>query len=303
MLKNGILLIDKPAGPSSAGVVGKVKRILGARKVGHLGTLDPFASGLLPLGINDGTKVAHIFLGAEKSYAGVLTLGVETDTQDCTGRVLQVRDVPSVDERTLENLHDAFTGVLSQVPPMFSALKRNGVRLYRLARQGQSVPRTAREVKIERLRLWKNDAAEVEFELTCSKGTYVRALAADMGKFLGCGAHLKSLRRLSCGRLNLNQSVSLDELQALKDQGKLPLIPLNRALDHIRQILIDPALLFRLRLGQQDVLTRLGLPEEGEEMVRLSDGAGNLAALVCWDPGGRSGRWRLFRVFSPAGDG
>src|SRR3990167_75797 len=143
-MDSGILLIDKPEGPSSAQVVQKVKGILGAKKVGHLGTLDPFASGLLPLGINDGTKIADLFLTAQKSYSGVVALGVETDTQDSTGKVLAVRDVPSLSEETVENLQKAFTGTLTQTPPMYSALKRGGVRLYKLARQGQNVPRPPR---------------------------------------------------------------------------------------------------------------------------------------------------------------
>ncbi|MCZ6452145.1 MAG: tRNA pseudouridine(55) synthase TruB, partial [Deltaproteobacteria bacterium] len=139
-MESGILLIDKPEGPSSARVVQKVKMILGARKVGHLGTLDPFASGLLLLGINEGTKIAQIFLNSQKGYTGIITLGAETDTQDLTGRVLQVRGVPRLGDEDLEKLKAAFTGSLRQVPPMFSALKRSGQPLYRLARQGRSVP-------------------------------------------------------------------------------------------------------------------------------------------------------------------
>jgi len=126
---SGILLVDKPEGPSSAQVVQKVKNILGVKKAGHLGTLDPFASGLLPLGINDGTKIADIFLTAQKSYSGVIALGVETDTQDSTGKVIEKREVPCLDENEIERLQEAFTGTLAQTPPMYSALKRGGVRL------------------------------------------------------------------------------------------------------------------------------------------------------------------------------
>lgn len=297
-MQSGILLIDKPEGPSSAQVVQRVKTILGAKKVGHLGTLDPFASGLLPLGVNEGTKIADIFLSAPKSYSGVVALGVETDTQDATGKVLEVCEVPGFGEPEIERLREAFTGTLQQVPPMFSALKKAGVRLYRLARRGQSVPRAPREVKIERLRLWKMGASELGFEVSCSKGTYIRTLAADMGRFLGCGAHLKSLRRFSCGRLTLDQAVELKALESLKQSGnKIPVLSLNQALGHLRQIRLDERLLSRLRRGQQEALVGLGFPAEGEKMVRVVDSLGNLVALAHWVDGSVAKRWRLFRVF------
>jgi tRNA pseudouridine55 synthase len=145
-MPSGLLLVDKPEGPTSAHVVERVKRILGAKKVGHLGTLDPFASGLLPLGIDDGTKIAEIFLTAQKSYQGVIALGVETDTQDSTGKVIETREVPVLADPELEKLRQAFSGALMQTPPMFSALKKDGVRLYRLARKGQTVDRAPREI-------------------------------------------------------------------------------------------------------------------------------------------------------------
>jgi len=296
---SGILLVDKPEGPTSAQVVQKVKRMLGAKKVGHLGTLDPFASGLLPLGVNDGTKIADIFLNAPKSYSGVVALGVETDTQDATGKVLGVADVPSLGDQEIERLRAAFTGTLQQIPPMFSALKQSGVRLYRLARRGQSVPRSPREVKIEQLRLWKMGARELGFEVACSKGTYIRTLAADMGKFLGCGAHLKSLTRLSCGRLTLDRAVSLAELETLKERGeKIPMLSLNQALEHLREVRLEERFLSRLRRGQQEVLVALGRPKEGEKMVRVVDSEGSLVALAHWVEGGTGRPWRLFRVFA-----
>ncbi|MBI2987421.1 MAG: tRNA pseudouridine(55) synthase TruB [Deltaproteobacteria bacterium] len=294
---SGILLVDKPEGPSSAQVVQRVKKILGAKKVGHLGTLDPFASGLLPLGINDGTKIADLFLTAQKSYSGVIALGVETDTQDSTGKVLEVRDVPSLTRSDLEKLQEAFTGTLTQTPPMYSALKKGGVRLYRLARQGRSVPRSPREIKIDRLRLWCLGPAEVGIEVTCSKGTYIRTLAADMGQFLGCGAHLKSLRRFSCGPLTLERAVPLSDVETLREQGKLPVISLNQALAFLREFRLADHLLPRLRMGQQEMLRGLPGPEEGECTIRLLDAQGSLVALARWLEGVPKGRWRLFRVF------
>lgn len=294
---SGILLIDKPEGPSSAQVVYRVKRILGANKVGHLGTLDPFASGLLPLGIHEGTKVAPIFLNAPKSYTGVVALGVETDTQDATGKVLEVRDVPVLSDKEIEGLQAAFTGTLWQTPPMYSAIKKAGVRLYRLARKGQTVPRARREIKIERLRLWRFGSRELGFELSCSKGTYVRALAADMGAFLGCGAHLKSLRRLSCGHLTVERAISLSDLEALKDNGEIPLLSLSQTLNYLRAVCFEERLLSGLRKGQQEVLLELGTPKGEETTVRLVDSRDNLVALVEWEDDPTGGRWRLLRVF------
>jgi tRNA pseudouridine55 synthase len=295
---SGILLIDKPEGPTSAQVVGRVKRLLGAKRVGHLGTLDPFASGLLPLAINEATKIAQLFLAAPKSYTGVIALGAETDTEDSTGRVVEVREVPSLGEREIEDLEKAFTGTLRQTPPMFSAIKQGGVRLYDLARKGQSVPRTPREIRIERLRLWKLSPAELGFEVTCSKGTYIRTLAADMGRFLDCGAHLKSLRRLSCGYLKLEQAVPFTEIERLKDRGELPLLSLNQVLKDLREICLDNGSLSQIRMGRQEAVARLGAPEGGEQYMRLVDAKGDLVALAQWAEETTGGRWRLFRVFA-----
>ncbi len=267
--------------------------------MGHLGTLDPFASGLLPLAINEGTKIAEFFLRAPKSYAGVIRLGVETDTQDSTGRAVKVCDVPPLGPEQLNNLQTAFTGILKQVPPMFSALKKSGVRLYELARQGVSVPRSPREINIKELRISKVDHTELAFEVTCSKGTYIRTLAADMGSFLGCGAHLKSLRRLACGPLTLDQAISPGEVQILKTElGKVPLLSLNEALRHLRAFRMSHAFFSRLRMGQQDVLAGLGAAETKEEIVRLVDESGNLAALAHWTVGVTGEAWRLLRVFA-----
>jgi tRNA pseudouridine55 synthase len=287
--ESGILLIDKPEGPSSTHVVGRAKAVLGARKVGHLGTLDPFASGLLLLGINEGTKVADIFLNAPKSYRGVLVLGVETDSQDLTGTIMHVHPVPPIGDRELDVVRQKFTGDLEQIPPMFSALKKGGVRLYRLARQGKEIPRTPRHIRIEALELRKLQGAEIEFEVTCSRGTYVRTLAADIGKFLGCGAHLKSLRRTACGQLSVERAVPFDDLEQPGAKKKVPLLPLESALSHLRAFTWDTRRLCRVRQGQQEVLGQIGKPLKNEELVRVVDPRGHLVALAEWNeeiPGG-----------------
>ncbi|HEY6366420.1 MAG TPA: tRNA pseudouridine(55) synthase TruB [Candidatus Binatia bacterium] len=296
MTDSGLLLVDKPAGPSSAQVVHQIKVLLGAKKVGHLGTLDPFASGLLLLGINEGTKIADLFLHASKSYRGIMVLGVETDSQDATGKILQVCPVPSIAAAELRNLEQQFLGDLQQVPPMFSALKRQGVPLYRLARQGKEVPREPRAIRIEKLQLNPLTGDEIELELTCSRGTYVRTLVADMGKFLGCGAHLKSLRRMACGHLTVDQSVTLNELERL-DSKEVRLLALEKALEPLQAIIWDNRLVSRLRLGQQEVLRDLDKPVGGEKLARILGPRGSLVALVEWIEEIPRGRWRLIRVF------
>jgi tRNA pseudouridine55 synthase len=297
MTQSGILLIDKSEGPSSAQVVSRVKKLVQAKKVGHLGTLDPFASGLLLIGINEGTKIADIFLGGTKSYRGVMALGVETDSQDITGKVVRERSVPSIGETDLRSLEEKFTGELQQVPPMFSALKKQGVRLYRLARQGKEIPREPRSVKVEALRINKVADAELEFEVTCSRGTYVRTLAADMGQALGCGAYLKSLRRMACGHLKVEQSVTMDELERQFGRDSIPLISLRVALNPMRMVDWDGRVLARLRLGQQHVLAQIGDRREAERLVGIVDPRGELAAIAEWTEDLPQGRWRLFRLF------
>lgn len=297
MIKSGILLIDKPEGPSSAQIVHRVKKILQAKKVGHLGTLDPFASGLLLIGVNEGTKIADIFLSGAKSYRGVMVLGVETDSQDGTGKVVSERAVPSVSDKELRSLEAKFTGEQQQVPPMFSALKKDGVRLYQLARQGKEIPREPRAIRIDALQIKKISASELEFTVTCSRGTYVRTLAADMGQSLGCGAHLKSLRRTACDHLKIEQSVGIEELEQRCAKGAVPLISLGAALGHLRSMTWQSRLLSRLRLGQQEVLGQIGKAREGEKIVAIVDPRGQLAALAEWMNDTAEGRWRLFRVF------
>jgi tRNA pseudouridine55 synthase len=298
MHRSGLLLVDKPEGPSSASIVHKAKTVLGAKKVGHLGTLDPFASGLLVLGVNDGTKIADIFLRAPKSYRGVMTLGVQTDSQDTTGNVIDVRNVPPVSEHDLRALEQQFSGDLQQTPPMFSALKKDGMRLYKLARQGREVPREPRAIRIDAIHLRKINSDEIELDVTCSRGTYVRTLASDIGNVLGCGAHLKTLRRLSCGHLSLSQAVRMEDLNESAASKDHLLLPLATALSPLRAISWEHSRLSRLRLGQQEILRQIGKPCADAELVRITDLRGDLVALVRWAEDVNGGGWRLSRVFN-----
>jgi tRNA pseudouridine55 synthase len=298
--RSGILPIDKPEGPSSAQVVHRVKNMLGAKKVGHLGTLDPFASGLLLIGINEGTKIADIFLGGVKTYRGVIALGIDTDTQDATGKIVMERPVPPLSAAQLRELERRFTGELTQVPPMFSALKKDGVRLYRLARQGKEVPREPRRIRIDALEVAPLGARELEFQTTCSRGTYVRTLAADMGRELGCGAHLKTLRRTACDHLTIENAFTLEELERRCAAGAAPLLPLRDALSHLPAVVWQSRLLSRLRLGQQELLAQIGRPRGCESMMSILDPRGALAALAQWTEETPGGCWRLYRVFQSA---
>ncbi len=296
--QSGVLLIDKPVGPSSAQVVHRVKTIIGAKKVGHLGTLDPFASGLLLLGVNEGTKIADIFLSGAKRYVGVMALGIETDTQDGTGKVIQTRAVAPLDAAQLAALASKFTGDLKQIPPMFSALKKDGVRLYQLARQGKEIAREARAIRIDALSLRQLSATEIELDVTCSRGTYVRTLAADMGHELGCGAHLKTLRRMACDHLCVERALTPDHLAETCAVGPAPLVSLRSALSHLPAMVWQSRLLSRLRMGQQEVLAELGQPRAGEKLLAILDSRNGLAALVEWSTEDvAAGRWRLVRLF------
>jgi tRNA pseudouridine55 synthase len=213
---DGVLLLDKPRGLSSNQALQQAKRLLQACKAGHTGSLDPLATGLLPLCFGEATKLSQFLLEAEKRYWAVFRLGITTTTLDGEGDVVQTRAV-TVDRRELEQALDAFRGDIEQVPPMYSAIKRDGRPLYELARAGVEVEREPRTVTIHELTLRSFEGDRVELEIHCSKGTYVRTLAHDLGERLGCGAHVAELRRLAVGQLNLERAVTLDALEALSE--------------------------------------------------------------------------------------
>jgi tRNA pseudouridine55 synthase len=213
---NGVLLLDKPAGMTSNQALQQAKRLLFARKAGHTGSLDPIATGLLPLCFGEATKLSRFVLDSDKRYAAVVQLGVETTTFDAEGEVVARRPV-AVERHRLEHVLNEFRGEIEQVPPMYSAIKRGGRPLYELARAGIEVERETRRVVIREidLKVFADDC--VTLEIVCSKGTYVRSLAHDLGRRLGCGAHLAQLRRLAVGSLTLDRAVTLDTLAALPD--------------------------------------------------------------------------------------
>ena len=292
----GILLIDKPEGVTSAGVIRALKPRLGSAKVGHLGTLDPFASGLLPLCLGEATKVARYLLVEEKAYEGTIRLGSATDTLDRTGTPVETASVPCLGAADLAAVAARFTGRQQQVPPMYSALKRDGVPLYKLARRGVEVERAAREITIDRLELVLGDRERIDFRLACSKGTYVRVLAADIGRALGTVAHLERLRRTRVGAFRVDDAATVDGLLAASENGPLPVVAVRDALASYATFVAAPDALDRLRRGQQESLARLPQPRTAGETALLVDDGGNVAGVI--EAAGAGPAWRLVRLLA-----
>src|SRR5215475_11642278 len=210
---DGVLLVDKAEGMTSHDVVALVRRKLQVRKVGHCGTLDPIATGLLLITVGRGTKIQDLLMSEDKEYAGTFVLGVTTDTQDRQGQVIQQRPVPVLDENQVRAAFEKFRGDFYQTPPMVSAKKHGGVPLYKLARQGKVVEREPRFVHVYRYTIDQIALPDVDFSVLCSKGFYVRTYAHDIGDALGCGAHLKSLRRTKSGRFDVANAITVDEIK------------------------------------------------------------------------------------------
>ena len=250
-----LLVVDKPSGPSSFTVVKRVRALLGKRreKIGHGGTLDPFASGVLPICVGEGTKVLAFLLDADKSYEAQIRFGVETDTLDVTGQVLAQRPVGDLSASAIEQALAGFRGPIEQVPPMYSALKRDGRPLYSYARAGQTVERVARKVTIHELEMVVFEGPDrARLRIRCSKGTYIRSLAADLGARLGVGAHLTELRRTSSGPFRIEQAITLDELAARVADGRpLPSLSMLEALAHLPRVLVDEVQALVLARGQR----------------------------------------------------
>jgi tRNA pseudouridine55 synthase len=256
---DGALLLDKPTGASSNFVLQRAKKLLEGRKAGHAGTLDPLASGLLIALFGEATKFAGMLLDSEKEYLATLKLGETTATGDAEGEILQTRAV-SVTEQDLRAVLDRFRGEIEQVPPMHSALKREGVPLYKLARRGETVAREARRVRILELELTGFQAPLADLRVRCSKGTYIRTLAEDIGAALGTGAHLAGLRRTGSGRFRVEDAVTLPALEALTlPVRRQRLLPVDSLLSQLPRVELDAAAEVRLRNGQ--ALQLAALPE------------------------------------------
>lgn len=248
---DGVLLLNKPGGMTSNRALQLARRLLDAAKAGHTGTLDPMATGLLPLTFGEATKFSADLLDADKSYRATLRLGVTTTTGDADGEVVESRPV-SVDDAALTDVLSRYTGNIEQVPPMYSALKKDGRPLYELARAGVEVERKARRVRIDQLVLVERAGDDVVLDVSCSKGTYVRTLAEDIGRELGCGAHLVALCRNRVGSLTLENGVTLDELEAMPTEARRERVqPADALLASLPSVTLDEALATRFRHGQR----------------------------------------------------
>lgn len=256
---NGVILLDKPVSYSSNDALIKVKRLLWAAKAGHTGTLDPFATGLLPLCFGEATKFSHDLLEADKTYLTELELGIRTSTGDTEGEVLETKPV-TLELSQIEAVLSQFRGKILQVPPMYSALKRDGKALYEYARQGITLEREARPVEIFELELLDYQAPILSLRVCCSKGTYIRVLGEDIGAALGCGAHLRSLRRTKVANLDLQHAVTMDYLESLSEsQCQQLLAPVDTLLNTFPLLNLPDELVQRILHGQRLNLFKSGL--------------------------------------------
>lgn len=217
---NGIIIVNKEPGFTSFDVVAKLRGICRQRKIGHTGTLDPAATGVLPVCLGSGTKLCDMLTDKEKEYVAELLLGVRTDTQDTTGQILSTQEVTAT-EQQIREVCAGFVGEYDQIPPMYSALKVNGKKLYELAREGKVIERKARHVCIHELEILEINLPVVTMRVSCSKGTYIRTLCEDIGNVLGCGGTMQSLRRTKVGPFTIDQALTLDRIQALRDEDRL----------------------------------------------------------------------------------
>ena len=271
----GILLLDKPLGLTSNDALQRIKRLYRAAKAGHTGSLDPLATGLLPVCLGAATKFSAFLLDADKRYRVRVRLGVTTTTADAEGEVVETRPVVGIDEARVRAVLEQFLGLIDQLPPMYSAIKQGGERLYKLARQGVEVERATRPIHIFSLDLLACELPEIELDVHCSKGTYVRTLAEDIGRELGCGGHVSQLRRTGVGPYaeNVVEFITLDQVRDLADQegaaARLDalLLPLDSALGHWPAVRLSADAAFYLQQGQAVLVPQA--PTEG--LVRLYD--------------------------------
>jgi tRNA pseudouridine55 synthase len=283
---DGLLIVDKPEGMTSLSVVRELKRRFNIKKAGHIGTLDPFATGVLPIAMNEGTKLIPFLREEPKEYEAVLKLGEETGTDDFTGEVLHRKDWEGVTPETIHTVFRTFQGKIRQIPPMFSAIKLQGRPLYRLARKGIEVDRKEREVEIFDIQVLECALPQVRFKVLCSKGTYIRALGRDIGRRLGCGAHLIHLRRVRSGSFAIKEAISWKSLKNLsKAQDFFPwLISLREALANLPEMIGDEHLVKMVRDGKgmavRDLLTRTLPAFEKGEWLKMSSSEQELVAIL-----------------------
>jgi tRNA pseudouridine55 synthase len=288
---NGLLVIDKHASITSARAVAIVKKLCCVRKVGHTGTLDPFATGVLICCMNKATKLATFLLQGNKKYFAVLHLGVETDTQDSTGTIISTSDRVEFSEEAIRDVFDKFIGTVEQLPPVYSALKHKGVPLHKLARSGKAVSKPPRRVHISSVEIKEIALPLVHFEITCSAGTYVRTLCSDIGKHLGCGGHLKALRRIESSGFAIEDALTLSELETLTQSKSMPQLLADRivgmadALPDVPEIFVNGVLEEKILNGNPLSIKDLTpvKTENRKSILKAVDSNRDLLAILSYD--------------------
>ncbi len=281
---HGFVVIDKPENMSSARVVSHVKRTLDAKKVGHAGTLDPFATGVMICCVNRATRLARFFLGGDKKYEALLHLGIETDTQDATGHIISEDRVPNCSESKIQAVFRSFTGPLQQMPPVYSALKHKGIPLYKHARRGKPIQKPARQIVVQALHITDIQLPYIRFEVTCSAGTYVRTLGADIGNALGCGGHLKTLRRTQSSGFAIADAMTLEvfEERAAAETFSRYAVGMTEALETMPERTADKELKSKIVNGvpltQKDVI--LGKSADKGNFIKIIDANRELLAVI-----------------------
>lgn len=294
---SGVLLIDKPQGMTSQQVVSKVKYLLksdmhDSKKAGHTGTLDPMATGLLPICLGEATKFSHYQLDAVKSYQAIIKLGEQTDTGDAEGEIIATSPVPHVTQAMLQSVTEQFLGEIMQVPPMYSALKKDGKKLYELAREGIEVERTARPLTIYKLSLTLLSDQQLQLNVTCSKGTYVRVLGEDIAKALGTVGHLTSLRRIQTGDFDIAHAITLADFAALDFAARFDkLLALDACVHSLPSLLLDDSQSKRIRQGQRLNVKATMLTQQmnltANQTIRLFDDHQQFLGTGLLEPNGR----------------
>ena len=306
---SGVLLIDKPQGMTSQQVVSKVKYLLksdvhDSKKAGHTGTLDPMATGLLPICLGEATKFSHYQLDAIKSYQAIIKLGEQTDTGDAEGQIITTSPVPNVTQAMLQSVTEQFLGEIMQVPPMYSALKKDGKKLYELAREGIEVERAARPLTIYELSLTPLSAQQLQLSVTCSKGTYVRVLAEDIAKALGTVGHLTALRRIQTGDFEIANAITLADFAALDVAARFDkLLAVDACIHSLPSLLLDDSQSKRIRQGQRLNVKATMLTQQmnltANQTIRLFDDQQQFLGTGLLEPNGRLQPMKLVNLNYP----
>ena len=288
---DGVINVNKPAGMTSHDVVSRLRRILNMKKIGHTGTLDPDATGVLPICIGKGTKLSDMLMSSEKQYRAELTLGISTDTQDSSGEVIQRREVKA-DEAEIRRAVESFVGELEQIPPMYSAIKMDGKKLYELAREGKSVEREPRKITIFKIDIQNIDFEEkrIDMIVDCSKGTYIRTLCNDIGEALGCGGHMSALMRTRSGRFDIKDTFTLEEIEKGTADGDFSFVmSLEDVLAEYKKVILAERNAWRVRNG---IKVSVAGCVEGE-IYRIFDEQGAFLALAKQE----NGEFSMLRTF------